>query len=91
LRLRQFGAKALHRGFEPVYFRLMPLRIGDTLVVRLLEPGLKAGDFLAQPVEYGAQAVALDRFTGDLSYRLGRSARLSFARCDCRLPLPSGC
>jgi hypothetical protein len=69
----------------------MPLRIGDALVARFLDPCLKTGDFLTQPVEFGAQAVALDRFTGDLSYRFGRSARLSFARCDCRLPLPSGC
>ena len=91
MRFRQFGAEALHRGFEPVHFRLMPFRIGDTLVICLFDPCLKAGDFLAQPVEFGAQAVALDRFTGDLSYRFGRSARLSFARCDCRLPLPSGC
>jgi hypothetical protein len=35
LRLRQFGAEALHRGFKPVDFSLMTLRIGDTLVVRL--------------------------------------------------------
>jgi hypothetical protein len=37
LRLRQFGAEALHRGFKPVDFRLMTLRIGDTLVVRLFD------------------------------------------------------
>ena len=67
MRLRQFGAEALHRGFKPVHFRLMTLRIGDTLVVRLLDACLKAGDLLAQTVDFGAQAVALDRFAGDLS------------------------
>ncbi len=67
MRLRQFGAEALHRGFKPVDFRLMTLRIGDTLVVRLLDACLKAGDLLPQTVDFGAQAVALDGFAGDLS------------------------
>jgi hypothetical protein len=68
LRFRQFAAEALHRGFEPVHFRLMTLRIGDALVARLLDACLKARNFLAQTVHFGAQAIALDRFAGDLSY-----------------------
>ena len=67
MRLRQFGSEALHRGFKPVDFRLMTLRIGDTLVVRLVNAGLKAGDLLAKAIDFGAQAVALDGFAGDLS------------------------
>ena len=67
MRLRQFGAEALHRGFKPVDFRLMTFRVGDTLVVRLFDARLKAGNFLAQTVDFGAQAVALDGFAGDLS------------------------
>jgi hypothetical protein len=45
----------------------MTFRVGDTLVVRLLDTGLEPGDFLAQTVDFGAQAVALDGFAGDLS------------------------
>lgn len=67
MRLHQFGAEALHRGFKPVDFRLMTLRFGDTLVVRFFDADLKSGDLLPQAVDFGAQAVALDRFAGDLS------------------------
>jgi len=67
LRLPQFGAEALHRGFKPLNFRLMTLRIGDTLVVRFFDAELKCRDLLPQTVDFGAQAVALDRFAGDLS------------------------
>jgi hypothetical protein len=71
LRFRQFGAEALHRGFKPVHFRLMTLRIGDALVARFLDACLKARNLLTQTVHFGAQAIALDRFAGDLSYRFG--------------------
>lgn len=67
MRLRQFGAEALHRGLKPVDFRLMTFRVGDTLVVRLLDTRLEPGNFLAQTVDFGAQTVALDGFAGDLS------------------------
>jgi hypothetical protein len=68
----------------------MALRVGYSLVISLLDAGLKVGNFLAKTVHFGAQAVALDGFASDLSDCLGRSARLSFARCDGRLPLTAG-
>jgi hypothetical protein len=64
--LRQFGAEALHRCFKPVDFGLMTLRIGDTLVVCLFDAYLKSRDLLAQAIDFGAQAVALNGFASDL-------------------------
>ena len=67
LRLRQIGAEALHRGFEPVHFPLMTFGIGDALVVRLFDAGLKYRNLLPQTIDLSAQAVALNGFAGDLS------------------------
>ena len=67
MRLRQFGTEALHRGFKSVDFPLMTLRIGDALVVRLFDAGLKYRNLLPQTIDLSAQAVALNGFAGDLS------------------------